>query len=102
MRNKVPLLQAKLSHAAKQSLLPVHRLPERERLQSGTQTGGRRFGALYDKIYRSDVLWTAWNLNSRVIVTRLEAPLPVERRVPLAFWLFLQLAVGGLVLQSIR
>jgi len=41
VRNKVPMLQAKLSHAAKQSL-------------------ERRFGALYDKIYRSDVLWTAW------------------------------------------
>jgi group II intron reverse transcriptase/maturase len=41
MRNKVPLLQSRLSHAAKQSL-------------------NRKFGALYDKIYRSDVLWTAW------------------------------------------
>ena len=41
MRNKVPLLQSGLSHAAKQSL-------------------SRKFGALYDKIYRSDVLWTAW------------------------------------------
>jgi len=41
MRNKVPQLQARLSHAAKQSL-------------------ERRFGALYDKIYRSDVLWAAW------------------------------------------
>jgi len=41
VRNKVPELQARLSHAAKQSL-------------------DRRFGALYDKIYRSDVLWMAW------------------------------------------
>ena len=41
MRNKVPLLQSRLSHAAKQSL-------------------NRKFGALYDKIYRSDVLWVAW------------------------------------------
>ncbi|HEC31281.1 MAG TPA: hypothetical protein ENI41_02200 [Deltaproteobacteria bacterium] len=41
MRNRVSELQDKLSHAAKQSL-------------------DRRFGALYDKIYRSDVLWTAW------------------------------------------
>ena len=41
MRNKVPLLQTRLSHAAKQSL-------------------NRKFGALYDKIYRSDVLWVAW------------------------------------------
>ena len=42
MRNKVQALQAKLSHAAKQSL-------------------DRRFGALYDKIYREDVLWLAWS-----------------------------------------
>jgi len=41
MRNKVQALQGKLSHAAKQSL-------------------DRRFGALYDKIYREDVLWVAW------------------------------------------
>jgi len=41
MRNKVQDLQSKLSHAAKQSL-------------------DRRFGALYDKIYREDVLWEAW------------------------------------------
>jgi group II intron reverse transcriptase/maturase len=41
MRNKVQALQAKLSHVAKQSL-------------------DRRFGALYDKIYREDVLWVAW------------------------------------------
>lgn len=41
VRNKVPELQARLSHAAKQSL-------------------DRRFGVLYDKIYRSDVLWMAW------------------------------------------
>jgi len=41
MRLKVRLLQDKLSRAAKQSL-------------------DRRFGALYDKIYREDVLWTAW------------------------------------------
>ena len=40
-RNKVQALQSKLSHAAKQSL-------------------DRRFGALYDKIYREDVLWVAW------------------------------------------
>jgi RNA-directed DNA polymerase len=39
---KVQALQSKLSHAAKQSL-------------------DRRFGALYDKIYREDVLWVAWN-----------------------------------------
>ena len=41
MRNKVSDLQAKLSHAAKQSL-------------------DRKFGALYDKIYREDVLKEAW------------------------------------------
>ena len=41
MRNKVQDLQAALSRVAKQS---------RE----------RRFGALYDKVYRADVLWTAW------------------------------------------
>jgi group II intron reverse transcriptase/maturase len=41
MRNKVNELQDTLSRAAKQSL-------------------DRRFGALYDKIYRSDVLWEAW------------------------------------------
>jgi len=38
---KVRILQGKLSRAAKQSL-------------------DRRFGALYDKLYREDVLWTAW------------------------------------------
>ena len=38
---KVQALQGKLSHAAKQSL-------------------DRIFGALYDKIYREDVLWVAW------------------------------------------
>jgi len=38
---KVQALQSKLSHAAKQSL-------------------DRKFGALYDKIYREDVLWVAW------------------------------------------
>jgi group II intron reverse transcriptase/maturase len=41
MRNKVSDLQSKLSHAAKQSL-------------------DRRFGALYDKIYREDVILEAW------------------------------------------
>jgi len=41
VRNKVSDLQSKLSHAAKQSLC-------------------RRFGALYDKIYRKDVLCEAW------------------------------------------
>jgi len=41
VRNKVQALQSKLSRAAKQSL-------------------DRRFGALYDKIYREDVLWMAW------------------------------------------
>ena len=41
MRNKVSDLQSKLSHAAKQSL-------------------DRKFGALYDKIYREDVLQEAW------------------------------------------
>lgn len=41
MRNKVKDLQNTLSRAAKQSL-------------------DRKFGALYDKIYRSDVLWEAW------------------------------------------
>ena len=41
MRNRVNELQDTLSRAAKQSL-------------------DRRFGALYDKIYRSDVLWEAW------------------------------------------
>ena len=41
MRNKVSDLQSKLSHAAKQSL-------------------DRKFGALYDKIYREDVIWEAW------------------------------------------
>jgi group II intron reverse transcriptase/maturase len=40
-RNQVRALQRKLYRAAKQSL-------------------GRRFGALYDKIYREDVLWEAW------------------------------------------
>lgn len=41
VRNKVSDLQFKLSHAAKQSL-------------------DRKFGALYDKIYREDVLEKAW------------------------------------------
>jgi group II intron reverse transcriptase/maturase len=41
MRNKVKELQDTLSRAAKQSL-------------------DRKFGALYDKFYRSDVLWEAW------------------------------------------
>jgi RNA-directed DNA polymerase len=41
VRNKVSDLQSKLSHAAKQSL-------------------DRRFGALYDKIYREDVILEAW------------------------------------------
>ena len=41
MRDKVSNLQAKLSHAAKQS-------PD------------RKFGALYDKIYREDVVCEAW------------------------------------------
>jgi len=39
---KVQALQSKLSHAAKQSL-------------------DRRFGALYDKVYREDVLWVSWD-----------------------------------------
>ena len=41
MRNNVLALQSKLSHAAKQSL-------------------DRKFGALYDKIYREDVIAEAW------------------------------------------
>ena len=41
VRNKVSDLQSKLSHAAKQSL-------------------DRRFGALYDKIYREDIMFEAW------------------------------------------
>jgi len=41
VRNKVSDLQSKLSHAAKQSL-------------------DRRFGALYDKVYREDVVLEAW------------------------------------------
>ena len=41
VRNKVSDLQSKLSHAAKQSL-------------------DRRFGALYDKVYREDVILEAW------------------------------------------
>lgn len=41
MQNKVSNLQSKLSHAAKQSL-------------------DRKFGALYDKVYREDVLKEAW------------------------------------------
>ena len=41
VRNKVSDLQSKLSHAAKQSL-------------------DRKFGALYDKVYREDVIWEAW------------------------------------------
>lgn len=41
IRNKVSALQSKLSHAAKQSL-------------------DRKFGALYDKIYREDVVVEAW------------------------------------------
>ena len=41
MRNRVNELQDTLSRAAKQSL-------------------DRRFGALYDKFYRRDVLWEAW------------------------------------------
>ena len=41
VRNSVQALQGKLSHAAKQSL-------------------DRKFGALYDKIYRKDVLLLAW------------------------------------------
>jgi hypothetical protein len=41
VRNKVSDLQSKLSHAAKQSL-------------------DRKFGVLYDTIYREDVVWEAW------------------------------------------
>jgi group II intron reverse transcriptase/maturase len=41
MREKVESLQNRLSCAAKQSL-------------------DRKFGALYDKLYREDVLWEAW------------------------------------------
>jgi group II intron reverse transcriptase/maturase len=41
VRNKVSDLQSKLTHAAKQSL-------------------DRKFGALYDKIYREDVIWESW------------------------------------------
>jgi hypothetical protein len=41
MTSKVHALQDTLSRAAKQSLT-------------------RRFGALYDKVYREDVLWEAW------------------------------------------
>jgi retron-type reverse transcriptase len=41
MRNKVSDLQSELSHAAKQTL-------------------DRKFGALYDKIYREDVIKEAW------------------------------------------
>ena len=41
VRSKVHSLQSKLFRAAKQSL-------------------DRKFGALYDKIYREDVLWMAW------------------------------------------
>ena len=41
MQNKVSDLQSKLSHAAKQSL-------------------DRRFGVLYDKIYREDIMFEAW------------------------------------------
>jgi RNA-directed DNA polymerase len=41
VRNKVSDLQSKLSHAAKQSL-------------------DRKFGALYDKVYREDVVLEAW------------------------------------------
>jgi group II intron reverse transcriptase/maturase len=41
MRNTVRALQNTLFRAAKQSL-------------------DRKFGALYDKVYREDVLWTAW------------------------------------------
>jgi RNA-directed DNA polymerase len=41
VRDKVSDLQCELSHAAKQSL-------------------DRKFGALYDKIYREDVIWEAW------------------------------------------
>jgi retron-type reverse transcriptase len=41
VRNNVLALQSKLSHAAKQSL-------------------DRKFGALYDKIYREDVIAEAW------------------------------------------
>jgi RNA-directed DNA polymerase len=41
VQDKVSDLQSKLSHAAKQSL-------------------DRKFGALYDKIYREDVIWEAW------------------------------------------
>ena len=44
MRNKVSDLQSKLSHAAKESL-------------------DRRFGALYDKIYREDVMWEVSTTN---------------------------------------
>lgn len=41
MSSKVQALQDTLSRAAKQSL-------------------HRKFGALYDKVYREDVLWEAW------------------------------------------
>ena len=41
VQEKVQVLQSKLSRVAKQSL-------------------GRRFGALYDKIYRREVLMEAW------------------------------------------
>ena len=49
VRNKVQALQSKLSRAAKQSL-------------------DRRFGALYDKIYREDVLCTPGTKNSMTII----------------------------------
>jgi group II intron reverse transcriptase/maturase len=44
VRNKVQALQNKLSHAAKSRPAGLD----------------RKFGALYDKIYREDVLWVAW------------------------------------------
>ena len=43
MRKKVHALQSKLSYAAKQLL-------------------DRKFGALYDKLYREDVVWVSWEL----------------------------------------